>query len=203
MHTALKIDFAARPPITDQSVIEFWIQRWLSSNPDAVAGLLTLFFLNLVKLSPGQGMYQPDGLLHAYLEGQNIELMANSDNVLRAGLTPKHIDVPELLDVCSIQPTQPSDYLISPQADGRGITVFPTPFHEFELSRVDIQSHLPCAWPACNAEILLIMDGTATVACGDQSYELRCGEAIAILPEAGAVTVSTSSQSHIYRARNL
>ncbi len=60
-------------------------------------GILSLYLLNLVHLRPGQGTYQPAGTLHAYLEGADVELMASSDNVLRGGLTPKHVDVPELL----------------------------------------------------------------------------------------------------------
>src|ERR1019366_3159705 len=64
-------------------------------------GIFSIYLLNLVHLRPGQGMFQPAGTLHAYLEGVTVELMANSDNVLREGLTPKHVDVPGLMKILS------------------------------------------------------------------------------------------------------
>ena len=72
-------------------------------------GILSIYLLNLVHLRPGQGTYQPAGTLHAYLEGADVELMANSDNVLRGGLTPKHVDVPELLATLSFRDGPPPD----------------------------------------------------------------------------------------------
>src|SRR6266487_3137863 len=60
-------------------------------------GVFSIYFFNIVHVNPGEAVFQGAGIPHAYLEGQNVELMANSDNVLRGGLTPKHIDVPELL----------------------------------------------------------------------------------------------------------
>ncbi len=64
-------------------------------------GIFSIYLLNLVHLRPGQGTFQPAGTLHAYLEGVTVELMANSDNVLRGGLTPKHVDVPGLMSILS------------------------------------------------------------------------------------------------------
>ena len=71
-------------------------------------GIFSIYLLNLVHLRPGQGTYQPAGTLHAYLEGADVELMANSDNVLRGGLTPKHVDVAELLATLSFRDGHPS-----------------------------------------------------------------------------------------------
>ena len=64
---------------------------------DLDRGIYSIYFFNIVKANEGEGVFQGAGLPHAYLEGQNVELMANSDNVLRGGLTPKHVDVPELM----------------------------------------------------------------------------------------------------------
>ena len=79
----------------------FWALRAARTFPLASGhrdrGIISLYLLNLVHLRPGQGTYQPAGTLHAYLEGSDVELMANSDNVLRGGLTPKHVAVNELL----------------------------------------------------------------------------------------------------------
>ncbi|MBV9314576.1 MAG: mannose-6-phosphate isomerase, class I [Pseudonocardia sp.] len=71
----------------------------LSERYPGDAGVLAALLLNRITLAPGQALYQADGVLHAYLSGVGIELMANSDNVLRGGLTPKHVDVPELLRI--------------------------------------------------------------------------------------------------------
>ena len=66
-------------------------------------GIFSVYLLNLVHMQPGQGTFQPAGVLHAYLEGVNVELMANSDNVLRGGLTTKHVNVPELLKILTFE----------------------------------------------------------------------------------------------------
>jgi mannose-6-phosphate isomerase len=81
--------------------IGFWLGRAMETYPAVKGnydrGLLVLLLLHIQYLRPGQAGYQAPGVLHAYLEGQNVELMSNSDNVLRGGLTPKHIDIREFL----------------------------------------------------------------------------------------------------------
>ena len=69
------------------------------------AGVLAALLLNRVSLAPGEAIFLPAGNLHTYLHGVGLEVMANSDNVLRGGLTPKHVDVPELLRVLDFTPT--------------------------------------------------------------------------------------------------
>src|SRR5205823_845264 len=80
---------------------EFWALRAAEHFPlpggHRDRGIFSIYLLNLLELKSGQGTFQAAGALHAYLEGVNMELMANSDNVLRGGLTPKHVDAPELL----------------------------------------------------------------------------------------------------------
>jgi mannose-6-phosphate isomerase len=71
-------------------------------------GIFSIYLFNILELKPGEGIFQGAGMPHAYLEGQNIELMSNSDNVLRAGLTNKHVDIPELLSNIEFVPTIPS-----------------------------------------------------------------------------------------------
>ena len=78
----------------------FWVSKLYNEEaPDKNIdkGIFSIYFFNIVEMKEGEAIFQGAGVPHAYLEGQNIELMANSDNVLRGGLTPKHIDVPELL----------------------------------------------------------------------------------------------------------
>jgi len=98
-------------------------------------GVQAPFFLNVVSLEPGEALYQPAGVLHAYVEGMGVELMANSDNVLRGGLTRKHVDVPELLRVLSFEP-RPADVLHGSLKD-EYISYYDTPIDEFRLLRIE------------------------------------------------------------------
>lgn len=183
---------------------EFWIQRWLRKNPQVENGILTLFFLNLRKLEPGMAVYQPAGLLHAYLEGQNVELMANSDNVLRAGLTPKHIDVEELLRTCSIIPSRVDDFMIAPQTSANGEMRFVTPFPDFELAELSPKPSETIAWVATAPEIVFCYEGSAVIYCGDdQRLELTRGESALLLPEADIALRAGESGARFFIARNM
>ncbi|MBT2409676.1 mannose-6-phosphate isomerase, class I [Streptomyces sp. ISL-12] len=96
-------------------------------------GVLAALLLNHVRLQPGEALYLGAGVPHAYLDGLGVEIMANSDNVLRCGLTPKHIDVPELLRIVRFQPADPG--VLRPEASPDGEEVYDTPIDEFRLSR--------------------------------------------------------------------
>lgn len=95
-------------------------------------GILAPFYLNIIHLSPGEALFQPAGELHAYVEGVGVELMANSDNVLRGGLTPKHIDVDQLLHIVHFVGEKKEK--VSCVKDVYGRNVFVTPTDEFQLS---------------------------------------------------------------------
>jgi mannose-6-phosphate isomerase len=87
---------------------DFWAARAAQTfckNETYDRGIFSIYFFNLVHLKTGEGIYQAAGLPHAYLEGQNVEIMAASDNVLRAGLTDKHIDISELMKHVRFEPT--------------------------------------------------------------------------------------------------
>ncbi|MCI0386423.1 mannose-6-phosphate isomerase, class I [Streptomyces sp. CNQ085] len=96
-------------------------------------GVLAAILLNVVHLEPGEALYLGAGVPHAYLGGLGVELMANSDNVLRCGLTPKHVDVPELLRVVRFEPMEPE--VLRPRPTSGGEEVYATPVDEFRLSR--------------------------------------------------------------------
>ncbi|MCV7084319.1 mannose-6-phosphate isomerase, class I, partial [Mycolicibacter hiberniae] len=103
----------------------------------ADAGVLASLLLNRLTLEPGEGIYLPAGNLHAYLRGLAVEIMANSDNVLRGGLTPKHVDVPELLRVLDFSPAAEKHLHVETVTDGAE-TRYRTPAKEFALSRFDL-----------------------------------------------------------------
>ena len=89
--------------------------------------------LNHVRLQPGEALFLGAGVPHAYLDGLGVEIMANSDNVLRCGLTPKHVDVPELLRIVRFEASDPG--VLRPEAVADGEEVYETPIDEFRLSR--------------------------------------------------------------------
>ncbi|MEU2355224.1 mannose-6-phosphate isomerase, class I [Streptomyces misionensis] len=96
-------------------------------------GVLAAMLLNHVRLQPGEALFLGAGVPHAYLSGLGVEIMANSDNVLRCGLTPKHVDVPELLRVVRFEASDPG--VLQPEAAPDGEEVYETPTDEFRLSR--------------------------------------------------------------------
>ena len=96
-------------------------------------GVIAAMLLNHVRLQPGEALFLGAGVPHAYLNGLGVEIMANSDNVLRCGLTPKHVDVPELLRVVRFAAGDPG--VLRPEASPDGEEVYETPVDEFRLSR--------------------------------------------------------------------
>lgn len=129
-----------RPFTKDQR--EYWVlqsDKIYSKGDRRDRGLFSLYLLNLVHLRPGEGLFLRAGVLHAYLEGSGIEVMANSNNVIRGGLTPKHVDLPELLNNVSFEELKPE--IISPRTRHKSCeSVYLTPAREFELSRIDLDN---------------------------------------------------------------
>ena len=143
-------------------------------------GIFSVYLLNLVHLLPGQGTYQPAGVLHAYLEGVNVEFMANSDNVLRGGLTTKHVDVPELLNILTFEGGTPNVFGGEPVSSQE--RVYRTPAEEFELSRIALAPHSRYAGDApYGPKALLVLHGSAKLTSAGQGTSLRPGS-IAFVP---------------------
>ena len=139
-------------------------------------GIFSIYFFNLLNLKEGEAIYQPAGLPHAYLEGQNVEVMANSDNVLRAGLTDKHVDVPELMKHVRFERTIPKII----RAEEKEEQYFDSPAEEFQLSK-HTSRHRIGLEPA-TASILFVHDGEGNVSDGEKSIWVKRGEAILMLP---------------------
>ncbi|WP_122981909.1 mannose-6-phosphate isomerase, class I [Actinoplanes teichomyceticus] len=104
-------------------------------------GVLVALLLNLVHLAPGEAIWMPAGNLHAYLNGLGVELMAASDNVLRGGLTPKRVDVDELLRVLRFETLD--DPLLHGAEIAPGVTSWRVPVPDFELYRVELTADRP------------------------------------------------------------
>jgi mannose-6-phosphate isomerase len=123
-------------------------------------GVVTALLLNRVELRPGEAIYLGPGTLHAYLEGLGVELMASSDNVVRGGLTPKHVDTEELQRIVTMAPTRP--HIVQPSPSDGITDTWVTPAPEFRLWRLRPR-HDPHTVISHAPEILLCLDGTADV----------------------------------------
>ncbi|WP_066944391.1 mannose-6-phosphate isomerase, class I [Streptomyces lushanensis] len=125
-------------------------------------GVIAAMLLNHIRLQPGEALFLGAGVPHAYLNGLGVEIMANSDNVLRCGLTPKHVDVPELLRIVRFEATEPA--VLRPEASASGEELYETPMDEFRLSRYSLDSPAPGMPPrdltADTPQILLCTAGT-------------------------------------------
>ncbi|MFJ4624737.1 mannose-6-phosphate isomerase, class I [Streptomyces sp. NPDC088812] len=127
-------------------------------------GVIAAMLLNHIRLQPGEALFLGAGVPHAYLSGLGVEIMANSDNVLRCGLTPKHVDVPELLRIVRFEPGDPR--VLRPEAGPDGEEIFETPIDEFRLSRYVLPAGTaPHDLTLATPQILLCTAGT--VRAGD------------------------------------
>jgi mannose-6-phosphate isomerase len=158
---------ANRDPEFGKADPEYWAIRAddeFSRDDHKDRGLFSVFLLNLVHLQPGQGMYLPAGEPHSYLEGTGVEIMANSTNVLRGGLTPKRVDVDELLSVLTFDCGKPT--VLELERD-RGLdrhARYVTPASEFELSRVQLKSgERQIAGGAHGAELGIVLEGKLNI----------------------------------------
>lgn len=143
----------------DRSQPEFWAARAVEQYTHGGhhdRGMFSLFWFNLVHLRPGQAIFQDAGIPHAYLEGRCIELMAGSDNVLRGGLTPKHIDVDELLLNVRFDEVTPDLLEARPLPDGQG-DYFPTPAPDFRLSRYQLTDDKSVALSGNDGPCILLL----------------------------------------------
>lgn len=139
----------------------YWIAKLDELYPDDL-GVACVLMLNLVHLKPLEALYLPAGELHAYLEGTGIELMANSDNVLRGGLTQKHVDIPELLRIVEFQPQ--SKDLVRVVRTSPASKTYRTPAQQFELSVTELHgSQSYTTQDRDRVEILLVTEGNAKI----------------------------------------
>ena len=165
----------------DKSHPHWWANKYYSgivpaSNIDK--GILSIYILNIVNVPKYHGVFQGAGLLHAYLEGQNIELMANSDNVLRGGLTPKHIDIEELLEHIKFEPTYPN--ILNGDLKNSNEVQFPCPVPDFGLTKITLSQGESYTNETNSFEMFLVLQGEVHL----DGIDLKAGELAAV--KAGA-----------------
>ena len=194
------------PEVGDPLARYYWVLRIAEEYPGDIGVLAPLVF-NVFSLRPGEATYQPAGVLHAYLHGVGVELMANSDNVLRGGMTEKHIDVDELMKVGSFRSEPPVILVGTPETDiaaahCRTVT-YPTPFREFELARIfpEKACTIPGGFPQilfCHRGPVLVLSAgaEATLVPGESAFVDAADDSIEIVPEGSA-----AGPAEVFRAR--
>ncbi|MFE3797793.1 mannose-6-phosphate isomerase, class I [Nocardia tengchongensis] len=150
------------------------------------AGVLAALLLNRITLEPGEGLFLDAGNLHAYLRGVGVEIMANSDNVLRGGLTPKHVDVPELLRVLDFEPLDLP--VIEAERVSDSVFRYHTPAPEFGLSRFELAADAePVQVVGSGPVIALVTHGRVRLFQGGHDLIVECGRAAWISAADGGI----------------
>jgi mannose-6-phosphate isomerase len=167
------------------------------------AGVLAALLLNRISLRPGEAIFLPAGNLHTYLRGMGVEVMANSDNVLRGGLTPKHVDVPELLRVLDFRPAAESSLRARTWHDGPEL-IYGTPATEFAVSCLRIHGeHLGHEIDAAvrheGPQILLCTGGAILVHAKSSSLTLQRGQAAWVPADDGPIRLVAEQPSEMFR----
>lgn len=159
------------------------IVRLAKSAPDD-AGVAVGLLLNHVVLEPGEGFFMGAGNLHAYLHGVGVEVMANSDNVVRGGLTPKHVAIDELLQICSFEPEE------APlQACASTTHTYASPVDEFSLTRVEVDGD-PVVVDRSGPRIVLLTEGFATLTTSTDDDRVEQGAITFVGDDEGPLTIT-------------
>jgi mannose-6-phosphate isomerase len=172
--------------------------RQYPGDPAVIAPL----YLNIFRLEPGEAVFLKAGILHAYIHGFGVELMANSDNVLRGGLTKKHIDIPELMKVLDFVPQKPQ--IITPEPN-RTCFTYPVFCEEFSLAKVHNAQHSPL-FSEHGPSVCIVTEGTFSIENPESSAENRlvlgqgesafippagCGESSPVLQGQGTIFIAS------------
>jgi mannose-6-phosphate isomerase len=175
-----------------------WMVRLQEHFPGDI-GVLSPLFLNLVQLKSGEALYLPAGELHAYLEGVGIELMANSDNVLRGGLTPKYIDTGELLRILDFESREVE--ILTPTRLPSGEKRYPSPAEEFSLAVIVVTaSDSFTSAKDHSVEIMICTQGSARIRALSTGRTLDLNEGSSALVPAAAEQYRIEGEATLYRA---
>lgn len=177
---------------------DFWAARAAKTfckNGNYDRGIFSIYFFNLVQLKSGEGIYQPAGMPHAYLEGQNVEIMAASDNVLRAGLTDKYIDIGELMKHVRFEETIPTILA----ENGKKEVVYKTAAKEFELHKITLATNDVLELETKSAETFLVTDGVGAFQSDEERIELNRGESVLAIAST-PLKITAHSALQLFRA---
>jgi mannose-6-phosphate isomerase len=165
-----------------------WLLALAERYPDD-PGVVGVLLLNYLAIQPGQGVYVRPGQIHSYLHGTGIEILGGSDNVIRCGLTSKHVSPTELRSTLSVAPIEPA--IIRPVAGADGGETWPTPQPEFELTRLTLD-HQSRALSRRGPSIFLCIEGKVEITCCDTAVTLAPGDSAFVAADATELAASGS-----------
>ena len=194
------LNAAIKQCIKKNDSIKKWVLKLHEIYPGDI-GILSPFYLNTLRLEPGEALFLPAGELHAYLEGFGVELMANSDNVLRGGLTSKHIDIPELMKTLSFETSKPCILNPKPLSDCMGF--YESESKEFQLVKFDLdyKKHEIYLGKHYQKSILIVLQGCISIYERSQVLKLRKGESCYFSNDCPRRILNTSESSSGFIAR--
>lgn len=183
---------------------DFWAARaaiTFSKGNDIDRSIFSIYLFNVVHLEKGEALFQGAGLPHAYLEGQNVELMANSDNVLRGGLTSKHVDVKELLKHVICEATIPR--ILKAGAVSSNEKLYNTPPADFQLGVFELEAGDTIFFTPVGVEILLLTEGVVELDDDNITVKLQTGYPSAVVFPGQLLYLAAASKSTVFRASAL
>jgi mannose-6-phosphate isomerase len=169
----------------------------------ADAGVLAALLLNRMTLKPGEAIFLPAGNLHTYLRGMAVEVMANSDNVLRGGLTPKHVDVPELLRILDFHSVSEASLHPEMRRDGPEL-IYDAPTDEFAVSRLRIEGgnlghEIDAAVRHEGPQVVLCTNGAVLLHAKSSSLTLERGQAAWVPADDGPIRLVAEQPAELFR----
>jgi mannose-6-phosphate isomerase len=174
-----------------------WVLKLSRIYPSDI-GVLAPLFLNFLRLEPGTAVYLRPGELHVYLEGAGVELMANSDNVMRGGLTTKPVNVPELLRIVDF--TADPSHMVKPELR-EGEWLYPTPAEEFALSALSLHGDAPLvSRRERNVEIMICVEGQGGITDLGRGERLFFDRGTAVVVPADVEQYELRGEARIYKA---
>ncbi|MFZ7125733.1 MAG: mannose-6-phosphate isomerase, class I [Desulfobacterales bacterium] len=175
-----------------------WVVKLSDAYPGDV-GVLSPLFLHTFRLEPGDAMFLPAGELHAYLEGVGIELMGNSDNVIRGGLTPKHVAVEELMRILTFGSERPE--VLDPHPISETESEYPTPATQFKLSVIRVSGKTAHrSSRSRSVEILLVVNGTCRIESKSPGGEDELIKGDSVLIPAATAAYALKGNAVVYKA---
>lgn len=179
----------------------WWVTKYYPTAQDLKnidKGIFSIYLFNIVQVQKGQAVFQAAGVPHAYLEGQNVELMANSDNVLRGGLTPKHVDVSELLKHTIFEPVIPK--IMNATSSHLSVEkIYDCPVPDFKISCITTNNGNLYNALSQSPEIIIVIQGGVVVNSNNINFTAKQGECFMVLPNTN-YTITSSGLSELYKA---
>jgi len=185
----------------EKSEADYWVMKATRNHEpgmDIDRGIFSIYLMNIVYLKKGEGIFQEPGVLHAYLEGQIVEIMSNSDNVLRGGLTTKHIDIKELLRNVQCEGMQPDILVGDPVNEHEQI--YHTPYPDFTLRKIELEAGDTYSFLPEQAELILLTSGKTELDDDRIALPLKAGSPAALVFPGETVYLAAASKSTIFRA---